>query len=109
LPRAVGVRGGERANTGGILTEAVSTSQTIFAWWNLLICIGLFVFLPIVNVAMHPKDDDIKLINPALLQDEVETVAAPVTPAEKIENSRILQWIAIIIAVVYLRRVCYCG
>jgi short-chain fatty acids transporter len=92
------------ANTGGILTEAVSTSQTIFAWWNLLICAGLFIFLPIVNVAMHPKGDDIKLIDPSLLQEETETVKAPQTPAEKIENSAVLQWITIILAVVYLVR-----
>jgi short-chain fatty acids transporter len=92
------------ANTGGVLTEAVSTNQTIFAWWNLLICAGLFVFLPIVNVAMQPKGSDIKLIDPALLQEETETIKAPETPAEKIENSVILQWITIILAVVYLIR-----
>ncbi|MDR0388674.1 MAG: short-chain fatty acid transporter [Spirochaetaceae bacterium] len=92
------------ANTGGVLTEAVSTNQTIFAWWNLLICAGLFIFLPIVNVAMHPKGDDIKLIDPALLQEETETLKTPETPAEKIENSVILQWVTIILAAVYLIR-----
>jgi short-chain fatty acids transporter len=53
---------------------------------------------------MHPKGEDIKLIDPSLLQEEVEVVKTPVTPAEKIENSRILQWITIILAIVYLVR-----
>jgi short-chain fatty acids transporter len=92
------------ANTGGVLMEAVSTNQTIFAWWNLLICAGLFIFLPIVNAAMHPKGNDVKLIDPSLLREETETVKVPETPAEKIENSVILQWITIILAIVYLAR-----
>ena len=92
------------ANTGGILTDPVSTSESIFAWWNLLICAGLFIILPIVNTAMHPKGDAIKLINPALLTEEPDEVLNPKTPAEKLESSRILQWIAIAFAVVYLFR-----
>jgi short-chain fatty acids transporter len=92
------------ANTGGILKEAVSTNSTIFAWWNLLICLGLFIFLPIINVAMHPKGDAVQLIDPSLLKEEPEEEIKITTPAEKIENSRILQWITIILAVVYLVR-----
>ncbi|MCL1837537.1 MAG: short-chain fatty acid transporter [Treponema sp.] len=92
------------ANTGGVLTEAVSTNQTIFAWWNLLICGGLFILLPIINTAMHPKGNDIKLINPALLTEEPEQVFSAKTPAEKLEGSRVLQWIMIVLAVVYLVR-----
>ena len=92
------------ASTGGVLTEAVSTGQTIFAWWNLVICAGLFVILPIINTAMHPKGDDIKLINPALLTEDPEPELKSETPAEKIESSRILQWVAIAFAVVYLVR-----
>lgn len=92
-------------NTGGVLTEAVPIGSTVFSWWNLLICAGLFVFLPIVNVAMHPKGSDIKLINPELLkEEEEEVIKTPETPAEKVENSRILQWITIILAIVYLVR-----
>jgi short-chain fatty acids transporter len=93
------------ANTGGVVTAAIPTCETIFAWWNLLICLGLFIFLPIVNVAMHPKGDDIKLIDPALLQDEEQLVVPEArTPAEKLENSRILQWVVIVLSVVFLVR-----
>jgi short-chain fatty acids transporter len=91
------------ANTGGVVKEAIPTGQTIFAWWNLLICLGLFIFLPLVNWAMHPKGNDVKLIDPALLKDEViETLPKAKTPAERLEQSRILQWITISLAVVYL-------
>ena len=92
------------ANTGGILKEAIPTGQTIFAWWNLIICASLFIFIPIVNVAMHPKGNDIQLINPALLAEEPEPEFSAKTPAEKLEGSRILQWIAIAFAVIYLVR-----
>ena len=90
------------ANTGGVLMEAVSTNQTIFAWWNLIICVGLFVILPIVNTAMHPKENEIKLIDPALLTEEPVEKLDPKTPAEKLEASYILQLVIIVIAVTYL-------
>jgi len=90
------------ASTGGVLMDAISTNQTIFAWWNLIICASLFIALPIVNTAMHPKGDDIKLINPALLTEDPEIELKTDTPAEKLEASRILQWIAIAFAVIYL-------
>jgi short-chain fatty acids transporter len=93
------------ANTGGVVKEAIPTGQTIFAWWNLLICLGLFIFLPLVNWAMHPKGNDIKLIDPALLKDEViEALPKAKTPAEKLEQSRILQWVVIVLAIVYLAK-----
>ena len=92
------------ANTGGILQEAISTGETIFVWWNLLICAGLLIAIPIINMAMHPKGNDIKLIDPELLKEAEEVIKPAVTPAEKIENSRILQWITIILAVTYLVR-----
>jgi short-chain fatty acids transporter len=94
------------ANTGGVVTAAIPTSQTIFAWWNLVICLGLFIFLPLINWAMHPKGKAVlTLIDPSLLKDEeVEALAKPNTPAEKLEQSRILQWVIIVLAVVYLAK-----
>ena len=93
------------ANTGGVVKEAIPTGRTIFAWWNLIICLGLLVFLPLLNAAMHPKSDQIKLIDPALLKDEEPPVVKKAaTPAEALENSRILQWCIIVLAVVYLVR-----
>jgi short-chain fatty acids transporter len=54
---------------------------------------------------MHPKGNDIKLIDPSLLkEEEEEVIKTPETPAEKIENSSILQWITIILAIAYLVR-----
>jgi short-chain fatty acids transporter len=93
------------ANTGGVIKEAIATSQTIFVWWNLLICLCLFIFLPIVNAAMHPKAADVTLIDPSLLQeDAMEELKKATTPAEKMEQSRILQWVIIALSVVYLVR-----
>ncbi|MCL1991587.1 MAG: short-chain fatty acid transporter [Spirochaetes bacterium] len=92
------------ANTGGVVTEAISTGQTIFAWWNLLIVGVLIVVVPLINTAMHPKGDDVKLINPAMLTEEPEEVLDPKTPAEKLEASRLLQWVMIAIAIAFIVR-----
>jgi len=50
--------GGENLQklSGGVLTEAVPLSQTIFASYNLIILIALIIILPIVNRLMHPKN-----------------------------------------------------
>ena len=90
------------ANTGGILTHPIPTYQTIFAWWNIIICAGLFIILPLVNVAMHPKGDKIKLIDPALLAEEPEEKIIPKTPAEKLEYSPVILWFLIAFALIYL-------
>ena len=81
------------ANTGGAVTELISTSETIFAPWN-LIMIALCVLLTAVVFAIsHPKAEDTFVVDPAILADTEREYPAPVTPAEKIENSPILAWI----------------
>ena len=92
------------ANTGGALMRAVPLNETIFTWWNWLIQIGLLLVMPFVNAAMHPKGDDIKLINPELLREQEDVIPTPTTPAEKLENSHIIQYIGIVLIVVYLGR-----
>lgn len=90
------------ANTGGAVTELISTGETIFAGWN-LIMIALVVILTAVLFAIsHPKGDDVFVVDPAVLADEEREYPAPVTPAEKIENSPILAWIIGICGLVWI-------
>ncbi|MCR5271916.1 MAG: short-chain fatty acid transporter [Lachnospiraceae bacterium] len=93
---------GAIANTGGAVTEAVPTSETIFSVWNLVMIVVLVIVLALVLKAMHPEEKDTVSIDPALLVDEEKTYPDPVTPAEKIENSPILSIITVIIGVVYI-------
>ena len=90
--------------TNGILTSPVAITETIFDYHNLVICVIVVMALVVVNSLMHPKADKVIAINPALLDEESD---APVqtkgnTPAEKLENSRILGWLLAILGFSYL-------
>ena len=89
-------------NTGGVLTEAIPITQTIFAPYNLIIIIGLFILIPFVNAKMHPKDEDVVLINPDLLKEEPVVDKKAVTVAEKLENSRIISIVVAVFGFIYL-------
>lgn len=77
--------------TDGAVKAAVSTNETIFAPFNLIIFAIILFTLPLLNRAMHPKEDEVVSIDPKLLVDE-ELAATNVkeTPADKMENSPIL-------------------
>ena len=83
-------------STPGHFAEAqiglLPTSQTIFTGWNLMICGLLFLFIPLVNWLMMPKDDEAVIVDPAKLDDTPIQHPAPQTPAERLERSPILLW-----------------
>lgn len=89
--------------TAGHFAEAqigiIPTSDTIFASFNLLLVLILFVVMPLVNRFMLPEDKDSIYIDPKALEDvsseESNTGHAPnamMRPADKLENSRLLGW-----------------
>lgn len=93
---------GTVANTGGVVTEIVPTSQTIFAPWNLIMVAAVVIVVAIVNAKMHPLPKDVISIDPKLLEEEEVKLPKAVTPAEKLENSMILSYIVVVIGAVYL-------
>ena len=68
----------------------IPTDRTIFAGYNLFIVIGLFIAVPLVNRMMLPKKDEQVLVDPALLAEPELAEITPSTPAERMENSRVL-------------------
>ena len=75
------------------LIGIIPTSETIFSSFNLFIVIALLVIVPLVNRSMMPSKDQTVTVDPALLQDDVQAVTlekASLTPAERLENSRII-------------------
>lgn len=85
--------------TNGALTEAIPTTQTIFSSFNLTIIAILFITLPFLLRAMHPKKEDVVEIDPKLLYEEEDTQRLEkenMTPAQKLENAR---WINVILAI----------
>lgn len=83
--------------TNGALTEAIPTSQTIFASYNLIIVAVLFITLPFILKAMHPPKDAVVEVDPALIVEEKpeETLdKSQMTPAQRLENA---MWINLVI------------
>ncbi|RID83329.1 short-chain fatty acid transporter [Peribacillus asahii] len=85
--------------TPGHFTEnligVVPTSETLFSPFNLIVVIGLLILVPIINRFMMPSKEQAFLINRKLLEDVDSVQASAVeqaelTPAERLENSKIL-------------------
>ena len=80
--------------TRGALVNPVPISQTVLDPHNLIMVAVVIAALVLVNSLMHPKGDQVIAVDPAILHEEPEKpVEKPDTPAEKMENSRLLSWI----------------
>ena len=80
--------------TRGALVNPVPISQTVLDPHNLIMVVLVIAALVLVNSLMHPKGNQVITVDPAILMEEPEKPAVnPDTPAEKMENSRLLSWI----------------
>ncbi len=79
-----------------------ATAETIFHPMNIIMCLAILLLMPLVNYAMHPDDDHTIVVNPELLKDEEERTYTVKTPAEKIEHSKILWLIVVVMGFVYI-------
>ncbi|MDR1744771.1 MAG: short-chain fatty acid transporter [Planctomycetota bacterium] len=90
------------AQTAGVLTESIPTTMTIFAPFNLFICIGLLIFIPLVNAMMHPAPEQVVTIDPSLLVEKPQEEIRKNTFAEKMESSVLLSLLTVALCVAYL-------
>ena len=81
---------------------SVPTSLTIFHPANLGMCIIILLTMPLINYAMHPSPDKTILVNPDVLIEEEERTYTIDSPAEKIEHSRALWVITLILGFSYI-------
>ena len=92
--------------TNGVLTAPVPIACTILDYHNLVIVVLVIVALVVVNSLMHPKGNDVIAVDADLLVDEPDVqhciVCDRPTPAERMENSRLLSWIVALIGFGYL-------
>ncbi|MDZ5471720.1 short-chain fatty acid transporter [Bacillus sp. 31A1R] len=87
------------------LIGIISTDQTIFATFNVVIVLALLVIIPIVNRLMMPSKNETVIVDPMLLKDDVQTAtieAGALTPADRLENSRIVSLITGLFGLVFL-------
>lgn len=80
--------------TRGALSNPVPISATVLDPHNLVMVALVITALVLVNSLMHPKGPQVITVDPALLvEDDPKPVENPDTPAEKMENSRLLSWV----------------
>jgi short-chain fatty acids transporter len=83
----------------------ISTDQTIFAGFNIFIVAALLLVLPFVNRFMMPSKEETIVVDPALLQEDIQAATLEkeaMTPAERLENSRIISLLAGILGLAFL-------
>ena len=92
--------------TNGALTDPVTLPRTIFDWHNLMTVLFVIIGITVANTLMHPKKQGILTIDPALLKDDdhitTEASSSAKTPAQRLEQSRLLSWLVALMLVVYL-------
>jgi short-chain fatty acids transporter len=87
---------------GDYVADVIPITETIFSWWNILMCVLVLIIMPAVLAKIHPGPDEVHLVDPGLLEEREITVARPETPAEKMEQSAILSYIIVIAGIIYM-------
>ncbi|MCP4579046.1 MAG: short-chain fatty acid transporter [Deltaproteobacteria bacterium] len=90
--------------TNHSVTEAIATSETVFSTFNLVIAGILLFTLPLINRAMHPAEDRVVTVDPKLFEREnkEEGMVRHPTPADKLENSSVISYLAGSMGMVYV-------
>ncbi|WP_339161004.1 short-chain fatty acid transporter [Siminovitchia sp. FSL H7-0308] len=85
----------------------ISTGETIFASFNMIILLALFIVLPLLNRMMMPDKNQTVTIDPKLLEGADHLQAATLekeqlTPAVRLENSRMVSILTGIFGIIFL-------
>ena len=99
IPLQMGAEGGTEIL--GVVYSA-PISQTVFHPVNLGMVLVILILMPLVNSAMHPDAQHTITVDPAILVEEEEKTYTIDTPAEKIEHSRILWVITLVLGFAYI-------
>lgn len=92
-----------QAMTGGAVSEIIPTSETIFSPFNLIISVAILVILPFINAASHPSPEEAFIVDPALLEDHAAEKKFEIkTPADRLENSKIVWFLTVAMGFAYL-------
>lgn len=98
IPLTIATPGHFMADSIGV----VSTSSTIFSFFNLAIIAILFVVIPLVNRLMLPSDEESVIVDADQLAEPEPTPLALDRPAEHLENSTTLAWLVGIPGLLFL-------
>ena len=92
--------------TNGALTAPVPVGQTILDPHNLVMVLLVIVAITVANSLMHPKQGAVT-VDPALLEEDPKDLKdskdlKDPTPAQRMENSRLLSWAIALLLAAYL-------
>ena len=88
--------------TVGGVTFSVPISDTIFHPANLGMVIAILVLMPFLNWMMHPDKEHTVCVDTSLLVDEEERTYDIKVPADRIEHSRILWILTLVLGFAYI-------
>lgn len=86
--------------SGHTINTAIPVSQTLFAPYNLVIILGLFIGLPLVNFFMLPKQATV--VDPKLMDNSLPPKPERNTLAQRIDDHHIFAILLIILAIIWL-------
>ncbi|MEJ6475497.1 short-chain fatty acid transporter [Pseudoalteromonas piscicida] len=98
VPLTIATPGHFSENSIGV----IPTSDTIFAPFNLLMVLSIFIVLPLLNKLMLPKDNEAIIIDKEKLIDTPVQTNSKDTPASKLENAPWLGMLGGIVGLCYL-------
>lgn len=102
IPLAMATGGADLTRlTGGVVTAPYDIADLIFTDYNLAMIAALVIGLPLLNRAMHPHTGA-QVADPALLAEERRALPARETPAQRLDDSRLLGLALVAMALVYL-------
>lgn len=92
--------------SGGLITETIPITKTLFSPWNLIVVWLIILTLPLINWAMHPTKENVVSVDPKKLEETEDEKPLPkrseMTLAQKMENSWILSMCIVALGVIYL-------
>ena len=90
--------------TIGDVKYQADLTASVFHPMNIIMCLVVLVGLPLVNYAMHPDKDHTITVDPAVLEDAKERTYTVETPAQKIEHSKVLWVLTLVLGFAYIIR-----
>ena len=91
------------AATNGAIVDPIAISDTILHPFNIAMVVLVIIAITAVNALMHPKGSQVVTVDPELSVEEAPAEKRKAeTPAEKLENSRLLSWLIAALGIAYL-------
>ena len=75
----------------GYLTDTISTSQTIFSPFNIILLLIVIIVVTILMSVMHPSEEKTYKVKPELMA-QLKLYESPEMPTEKLSPSVWLNW-----------------